>query len=442
MTRRVGPILGILCGLLLSASAQTGGPMRLTLQEAIQRGLRANLSVLVADSRVAEAKGTAERRSSALYPRVRIDVPATVQSRNLPAQGIDFPGLPEVVGPFSTYDARVSADQAIIDLTALHASRGAQQQTKAARSSYQDARDEVIRSIAALYLSAQSATAQVKAAATRVETGQALYKLAADQKEAGVATGIDVLRAQVQLANDRQSLVQARNAEKEILLSLQRNIGMQPGTPIELAEELTQVNIVAPPVEQAVQSALADRPDYQALEHQRDALTEQRKASRARFYPRLTANGNYGGIGRTVGSMTGTGVAQLSLSFVVFDRDRQGEEKEIEARLDRVKRQMDDLKYGIDQDIRQALLRLESAQEELTVANAGLDLSQQELDLARTRFQGGVTNNIEVVNAQDSLARAQQNQIIALTRHADARIALARALGNTEATYSKYLLGN
>lgn len=441
MRRRVGPILAIIYGLLLSASAQTGASTKLTLQEAIQRGLRANLSVLVADSRVAEAKGTAERRSSALYPRVRIDVPATVQSRNLPAQGIDFPGIPEVVGPFSTYDARVSADQAIIDLTALHASRGAQQQAKAARSSYQDTRDEVIRSIASLYLSAQSAAAQVKAAATRVETGQALYKLAADQKEAGVATGIDVLRAQVQLANDRQSLVQARNAEKEVLLSLQRNIGMQPGTPIELAEELTQVNIVAPAVEQAVQSALAERPDYQALEHQRDALTEQLKASHARFYPRLTANGNYGGIGRSIGSMTGTGLAQLSLSFVVFDRDRQGEEQEIEARLDRVKRQMEDLKYGIDQDIRQALLRLESAQEELTVANAGLDLSRQELELARTRFQGGVTNNIEVVNAQDSLARAQQNQIIALTRHADARIALARALGNTEATYTKYLLG-
>jgi outer membrane protein len=300
----------------------------------------------------------------------------------------------------------------------------------------------VIRNVASSYLSAESAAAQASAAASRVETGQALYQLAQEQHEAGVATGIDVLRAQVQLANDRQALVQARNSEKEIVLSLERNIGIQPGTSVELAEQLSVVNITPPTIEEAVQAALEDRPDYQSLAHQRDALAEQMKATSARYYPKLSANANYGGIGRTLGSITATGFAQLSLSFVVFDRDRPGEEKEIQARLDRVDRQATDLKSGIEQDIRTAMLRLDSASEEVIVANAGLELAQQELDLARTRFQGGVTNNIEVVNAQDSLARAQQNQIAALTRHADARIALARALGNTEATYSKYLLGH
>ncbi|HWR15311.1 MAG TPA: TolC family protein [Terriglobales bacterium] len=414
-------------------------PLRLTLEDAIQRGLKSNLAVLVADSRVAEARGTAERRQSALYPRVRIDTPITIQTRNLRAQGISFPGLPDVVGPFTTYDFRASADQSILDLTALHASRAAKESVKAVRSDYQDARDQVIRNVASLYLSCQSAAALTESAKSRVDTAQVLYQLALDQRDAGVATGIDVLRAQVQLAHEKQGLVQASNAAKESLLVLARNIGLSPGTPIELAEKLSATNVPMPTPEEALANALDTRPDYQALAKQRDVLNEQVKASNARFYPRLSANANYGGIGRTFSQITGTGAAQLSLSFTVFDRDRQGERKELEARLDRISRQAADMKLGIEQDIRQALLRLDSATEEVTVAVAGLDLAQKELDLAKYRFQNGVTNNVEVVNAQDSLARAQQNHIVALTHHADARIMLSRALGNTENTYSQYL---
>jgi outer membrane protein TolC len=185
--------------------------------------------------------------------------------------------------------------------------------------------------------------------------------------------------------------------------------------------------------------ALASRPDYQSLLRQRDALNEQLRASRARFLPRLTASGNYGGIGRTLGSINATEVAQLSLSFTVFDRDRNGEELQIAARVQRIERQMNDARLGVEQELRQALLDLDSAAEEVTVAGAGLELAQKELELAQLRFGEGVTNNIEVITAQDALSRAQQNSIVALTHHADARISLARALGNTEASYAEYL---
>jgi len=430
-------VLVALCG--TSAAQAPGGPLRLSLQDAIVRGLKANLGVLLADTRVAEARGTAQRRQSALFPRVRFDAPAAVQSRSLQAMGITVPGLPDVVGPFSTYEARVSAEQPVFDLAAVHSVRAARQSQSAAQFDYQDARDSVVRQIAALYLSAQSAHAQAVAAAVRVESAQALYQLASDQREAGVATGIDVLRSQVRLAGERQGLVQARNAASDALLALARNIGLSPGTAIELADPLSAAPVAVPTAEAALASALNGRQDYQSLLKQRDALAEQLRASRARLLPRLAASGNYGAIGRTLSNMNGTGAAQLSLSFTVFDRDRQGEQQEISARIQRVERQAADLKLGIEQDIRQALLRLESATEEVTVAVAGLDLARQELDLARLRFQSGVTNNIEVVNAQDSVARAQQNHILALTRHADARIVLARALGNTEATYSQYL---
>jgi outer membrane protein TolC len=366
-----------------------------------------------------------------------------VQSRNLAAEGISINTpilkLPQVVGPFSTYDARAYADQPILDLQSLHTLRSAEQSTAAARYDYQDARDLVIRNVAALYLSAQSQFAEVVAAQSRVETAQALYKLAAEQREAGVATGIDVLRAQVELTNERQLLVQSRNHAKGSLLVLARNIGMSPGTDIELADHLEFHPAQPISIESVMLQALATRPDYQSLQRQRDALTEQLRASRARYLPKLTASGNYGGIGRTPGSIVATGAAQLSLSFTVFDHDRDGEALQITAQIRRIDRQMNDAKLGVEQELRQALLDLDSAAEEVTYAEAGLDLSRKELDLAQLRFSEGVTNNIEVITAQDALSRAQQNSIVALTHHADARISLARALGNTEASYAQYL---
>ena len=441
MTRgvKISIILLLILTMPVFLCAQNGSPYRLTLEDAIHRGLQANLGVLLAETRTQEAVGAAERSQSLLLPRVRIATPVTVESQSLAAEGLSFPGVPQVVGPFSVYDARAYADQSIVDMQLWHGLRSAKQSTAAAKEDYQDARDLVIRNVAALYLSAQSEFAEVVAAESRVDTAQALYKLAAEQRDAGVATGIDVLRAEVQLANERQSLVQSRNRAKSSLLVLARNIGMSPGTNIELADPLAFHSIPSINPESVLPKALASRPDYQSLMRQHDALHEQLRASRARFLPRLTATGNYGGIGRNLGSIEPTGVVQLTLGLTVFDRDRNGEEAQIAARIRGVERQMNDAKLGVEQELRQALLDLDSAAEEVTVAGAGLDLAEKELDLAQLRFGEGVTNNIEVITAQDALSRAQQNSIVAITHHADARISLARALGNTEASYAEYL---
>ena len=427
-----------------SFAQEQSAPLRLTLLDAIHRGLQANLGVLVAETRVQEAAAISERRQSLLLPRVQIQTPVAVQSHSLKAMGISVPGLPlpDVVGPYSTYEARAYADLSVVDLQALHALRGARESTSAARSDYQDARDLVIRSVATLYLSSQSQFAEVMAAESRVDTAQTLLKVATDQRDAGVATGIDVLRAQVQLANEKQSLVQSRNRAKSSLLVLARNIGISPGTGIELAERLEFRPVNSVTAETVLPQALASRPDYQSLTRQRAALDEQLRASRSRYLPKLDATGNYGGIGRTLASMRGTELAQLSLTFTVFDRDREGEAREIESQMRRLERQMNDARLGVEQELHQAMLDLDSAAEEVSVAGAGLDLAQKEVDLAQLRFGQGVTNNVEVISAQDALSRAQQNQIVALTHHADARISLARALGNTEANYAEILEGH
>lgn len=431
-----------LASLVCSAvsAAQELTPYRLTLRDAIQKALQANLNVLVADTRVEEAEGTRMRRiSAALLPQIRAQSYANFQNRSLSAFGISFPGVPAVVGPFSNYDFRFYANQNIVDLQSYRGWKASEHALDASKMDYHDARDLIIRSVAGLYLNAQSAAARADAAQSRVTDSDVLYKLAKDKHDAGTATGVDVLRSQVQLANDKQALLVAQTLYKQSLLVLARNLGMRPSTPLELAEPLRYEPLIQPQAEGLVSSALLARPDYLSLASQREGLVEQQRASRARYYPKLSINGNYGGLGRSIGGVQGIGVIQGQVDLTVFDRDRNGEAQELASRIHRIDDQIADLRRGIEEDIHEALLNLESAAEQIAVARDGQDLAQRELELAQDRFQAGVTNNVEVVTAQDELARAQENYILAVSSHADAKFALARAVGDTEKNITRYL---
>jgi outer membrane protein TolC len=432
-----------LAALLLAWGVPTGAqeaiPQRLTLREAIGLALKKNLSVRVAGTEVDELEGTRERRRASLLPHVSGDALANRQNIYLGAMGISVPIIPSVVGPFAHYDVRVAANQALIDRQAYHNWKASEKQVQASKLSYQDMRDLVVREAAGLYLDAQAAAAEVEAAESRVTTSQALEKLARDQHDQGLATAVDVVRAQVQLAHDRQNLLVARDTYQTSLLALARFLGLSPGTPLELAERLQFHRVPAPAIDQALHTALEARSDYRSLLTQRESLIEQQKASRARYLPKLSINGDYGPQWRTFGSMAGIGEIQGTLSFTVFDLDRNGERKELESRVQRLSQQIDDLARGIEEDLRKALLDLDSTENQVTVTEAALNLAQRELALAQDRFRNGVTDNIEVVTAQDTLASAQDDRITALARHADAGMALARALGATEKIYQTYL---
>ncbi len=414
-------------------------PLRLTLKDAIQLGLKANFSVLSSASKFREAAGTSERRFSNLLPKSYIQTSWTLEKINLAALGIDIPFIKPAVGPFAAYDIRVYLSQPVLDLQAYHSWKSSEPHEQAARDDYQDSRDLVIRAVASLYLNAESAAALVDSAQSRIMLSEALLKLANDQHDSGVATGLDVLRAKVQLADDQQALLVAQNTAQQTLLVLSRNIGLDVGTPLELAEKLNYQPIEPPALSEAVSTALANRPDYLSLLRQRDEQTELRKASRARSLPEISLSANYGANGRSLSGITTVGTLEGVAKFTLFDRDRGGEIREVDSRLERIQNQLTDLTLQIGEDVREALLNLDSANNEVRVAQDGLTLSQQELDLARVLFQAGSTNNIDVTTAQDSLSRAQQNLVTALTRHVDAKIALARALGSTEKNYDRFL---
>ena len=381
------------------------------------------------------------RLSAALLPRVSAQTYANVQNHDLKAEGLSFPGIPipSVVGPLSNYDFRVYAQQNVIDLGSYRELKASERALDAGKMDERDARDLIVRAIAALYLNAQSAAARADAAQSRVTDSSALYKLAKDKHDAGTATGVDVLRAQVQLANDRQALLIAENQTKQALLELERNLGMSPGTPLELAEPLNYRPLNQPEIEALAPAALLARADYLSLASQREGLVEQQRASRARFYPKLSINGNIGEIGRSIGSVQTTGLVQGQIDFTLFDRDRNGEAQELASRVKRIDDQIADLRRGIEEDLRASLLNLDSTNEQVAVAREGQELAQRELEMAQDRFQQGTANNVEVITAQDELARAEENYILAVSSHVDAKFALARAMGDTEKNILEFM---
>ena len=422
--------------------AQQGSTYKFTLQEAIHKALQANLNVLLAESRVDEAEGARQRSmSAALLPRINAQTYANVQNRNLRAFGISVPGLPlpSVVGPFSNYDARIYAQQNVFDLATYRTFKASESAVESGKLDERDARDLIVRVTAALYLNAQTAASRLDTAQSRVNDSNTLLKLATDKHDAGTATGVDVLRAQVQLANEKQSLLVAQNDLKQAFLKLARTMGMSPGTNLELAEPLQYRALAQPQPDALLPVALQARADYLSLAKQRKTLLEQQRANSARYLPRVSVSGNIGELGRSIGSMTTTGLIQGQVDFTVFDRDRAGEAEQLTGRLRRVEAQIADLQRGVDQDIRQALLNLDSAAQQVNVAEQGQQLARRELTLAQDRFQAGTANNVEVVTAQDELARAEENYIIAVSRHVDAKCALARALGDTEKNMQQFL---
>jgi outer membrane protein TolC len=435
----ITPFLALLLVGGVAGRAQQPAPQRLTLRDAILLALKQNLSVRVASTQVEELEGTRQRRFASLLPHASGNALANRENIDLGAMGISFPTVPTVVGPFQHYDFRLSGSQSLFDRHSYHNWKASEKQEEAAKLDYQDSRDLVIRQAAGLYLDAQAAAAEVEAAESRLKTSQTLEKLAHDQHAQGLATAVDDVRAQVQRARDQQNLLVTRDTYQTSLLVLARFVGLRPGTPLDLAEPLRFQHVELADAGPALRSALEARPDYAALLKQRESLIEQQKASRARYFPTLSVNGDYGAIGRGFGSIVGTGQIQGTMTVTLFDRDRAGEQVEIQSRLKRLDQQIDDLNREIEQELRKAMLDLESSENQVAVSEAALHLAERELTLAQDRFRNGVTDNIEVVTAQTTLASAQDDRIRALAQHADAIMALVRALGGTEKTYQRYL---
>jgi outer membrane protein TolC len=417
-------------------------PVALTLQDAIERGLKTNLGLLVRQTGNTLAQAERRRALSALLPNVQGSISGTEEQLDLASFGFHIPSVPSVLGPFGYSDARASMSQTAFDWTAWKNKRSADQNLKASQLSVQDARDLVVQAVASAYLQIIADAARVEATKAQVATAQALYERARDQHVAGVSPAIDELRAQVELKTQQQALLAQQNQFDHDKLVLGRVIGLPIGQEFALSENIPfrALDGIAPG--DAFHRALETRSDYLSAQMQVRAAETARDAARAQRYPTLGVDANYGDIGTSFASSHGTFAVTGSLKFNIWDSGKiRSDVEQADAVIQERRNELADLSGQIDFQIRAALLDLKTASDQVAVAQDNLALATQTLTQARDRFTAGVADNIEVVQAQESVANANQSLISSIYLHNQAKVNLARAIGATETNLKQYLGG-
>ena len=420
----------------------TGDVLQMSFKEAIDRALRNNLGALIGSDNMLAARGQKWKELSALLPNVSAAATQSATQIDLAALGFrfNFPGVSSVVGPIGTFDARAYLKSPILDWELIQRERGAHAGEAAAEFNYRSARELVVLATGNEYLLTIASGARVDAAQAQVESAQALFAKARDQQTAGVSPAIDTLRAQVEFQSREQQLIAARNSYAKQKLLLARTIGLPPGQEFNLTDKAPYEPLTPMSIEQAMQRAYTQRPDYLAAVQQVRSAQLFRRAATAEHLPNLSLAGDYGAAGVNIGNSHGVFDIGATLSIPIFAGGRaHADELQAEATLRQSKQQLDSLRAQIDYDVRAALLDLASAADQVEVARQSLDLANQTLDQARDRFTAGVTDNLEVVQAQEAVATANENYIASLYAHNLAKVSFARAIGFAEQGVRQYL---
>jgi outer membrane protein len=429
----------ILLALAAGAFAQDPAPLKLTLRDAVQLVLKQNPRVILANLGVAQSERERDIARSALLPQAAARANETLNRANLEAAfGLSIPGFPQHIGPYRYEQIGVGFSADVLDLTLWRRYRASQAGIDSSRAQETTVREDSVMLVVSQYLGSQRAAADVEAALSRVELAQALYDQAADLQKNGVGTGIDTLRSNVQLQNEKQRLIVARTQLETSLYGLARLLNVEPKRRVELADAGVFFDTPEVNLDQTLERAWQARPELrQILSRQQRAELELRAASDARL-PKVSVTGFWAEQGLNSSNAIPVYSYQANLEVPLFTGGRiQAERARAELAMRQLKQQEQELRNRIELDVETAIARLGSARSEVEVAKLGIDLARQEVDQSRDRFQAGVTNNVEVVQAQDGLARAGDNQIAALYRYNQARADLAHSVGQMEAVYAK-----
>jgi outer membrane protein TolC len=429
-------------------SKPTPGVLPLTFRDAIERALRHNLAALLSEYNTTAARGQKWRQLSDLLPNVNGTVQEVAQKQSLEALGLrgaaspGGPPFPRVIGPFSYFDVRASGTQRLFDWKAIQKYRASTRSEEAAQLNLKDARELVVLATGNSYLQSIAGAARVETAQAQVDTAKALYDKAVAQQQAGVSPAIDTLRAQVQFqTRQQQSIVAVNNFAKQKLV-LARIIGLAPGQEFELADKSPYEPFPVPDVETTLQRAYSLRSDYKAAQERLFAAQLERSAATAGYFPTLGVAADYGDIGAAPASLLATYHVAGTLSIPIFQGGRvHSDVLKAEASLRQAQAQLADLRGQIDQDVRDALLDLKSTADQVEVAQSSVNLADEALLQSRDRFTAGVTDNLEVIQAQEAVATAHEDLISSLYLHNLAKVSFARAIGRAEAGVLEYLKG-
>ena len=421
------------------------GVVPLSLQDAISRGLKQNLGLLLSRADIRSARGQRWEQLSALLPRVTAAPDVEASKINLSELGLtSFGGitLPRSVGPFSYFDARAAVAQTLFDWKSINATRASSQSLKSAAYTFKDARDLVVLAVGYVYLQAIADEARIDTAEAQVKTAQALYDQASDQINAGTSPDIDGLRTKVELQTRQQQLIQAKNNFAIQKLTVARVIGLAPGQEFEFTDKSPYQPLENVTVDEALKRASASRSDYQAAMTDVRAAEFSRKAAVAGYLPSLSFNADYGLAGSHPSTATSVADVRGTLSIPIFQGGSvHGDVMQADARLEQSRERLDSLRAQIDSDVRAALLNLQSSEDQVNVARSNIDLAEETLTQSRDRFSAGVTDTVEVVQSQEAVSSAHEQYISSLYSYNYAKISLVRALGIAEQGVKEFFRG-
>jgi outer membrane protein TolC len=416
-------------------------PIGLSLDDAIQRGLKTNLGVILSGTQTAVARGERLSQLQALLPSVDASAKETVMQADLPAEGLRIPGFPTIIGPFGFTDLRASLTWSLVSVSSLRNYLAARHNFAAAELTAQDARELVILTVGNAYLLVLADETRVASVEAQGSTAKISLDQAVANHQAGTAPLLDELRARVDYQSLEQQLIVARNALEKDKLALARTIGLPLAQSFTLTDQAPYAAFDQLDVEAAIRQAHLNRKDLAAMVEQTKAAEEARKAATAERLPTLTFNGDYGDIGTTLAHSHGTGDATGTLAVPLFKEFAlRGEAQVAQAQLDTQRAELSDRNAQVDADVRDALLDIASSQQQVQVARSSVELANEALSEAQQRYANGVSDNLAVSQAEQSVAQANDRYVTSLYRHNVAKLNLARALGAAE-SYKNYLGG-
>jgi outer membrane protein TolC len=419
---------------------------KLSLRDAIQRGLSYNLGAAGQNRAVRQAQGQTQIARSALLPNVSGYLAETLNQVNLAAEGvkihIPIPGFsfPTIVGPYNNIDLRGSVSQSVVDLTAINNYRSSNELYRAAQFSAQDAREAVVLAVCGSYLQILATTERVKSAHAQLDTATALYQQTLEERQVGVAPQIDVDRSEVEELTQQQRVISLETELAKERIALARMTGLPTGAEYDLTDDVPFAAAPQLDLDTAIHQALERRSDIKAAEAQVRAAEHALTAARDERMPSLTVNGNYGAIGTNPAQASATFSAAATLNIPIWQGGRtEGDIHQAEAVLAQRQAELEDLKGQAESDVRNAYLDLQAAANQVKLAQRNLQVTKETLDLTRQRFDAGVTDNVEVVQAQESLTSAELDQINSIFAHNVAKLSLARSIASAADNLQQFL---
>jgi len=430
----------------LTGSVPSGAPtnelLHLALRDAITRALRYNLATIETGENARIARAQRLLALSKLLPQVSAGVSEHVEQTNLATFGLKLPGVPAVIGPYSYSSVDANLSQTLFSFESIQRFRAARTAEQAAQLTYNDVLDVVTLAVGNAYLQVIAADSRIEAQDAQVRNAKALYDQARDEVEVGTAPRIDLTRTEVQLHTEEYNLSVSRNNFAIAKLDLSRAIGLPLGQEFDLADQLPYSDINPPSVDDALKLAYRSRSDLRAALNSEKAAGQTLSAAKGERFPVIAANGGYGDTGSTFGQSHGDFTFQAGANIPIFTGGRiKGDITQAEAQLRQRRAEAENIRGRIDYDIRTAFLNLNAAKEQVEVAKQNVSLANESLARSKDRFASGVSDTVEVVQAEQALASANDQYITGLYNHSLAKLSLARALGVARTNYEQYLGG-